>query len=99
MVLGDFGLARQMIAASGRTILAGTPEYVAPEQADPKLAATVDERADVYAAAVILHERDLPSNSHRLPRRHSPTEGVSEHALRRNGRSRTAVQHRVGLAA
>ncbi len=56
MVLGDFGLARQLLGATRRTILAGTPEYIAPEQADPALAATVDERADVYAAAVILHE-------------------------------------------
>src|SRR5581483_9503930 len=43
-------------SSTGRTILAGTPEYVAPEQADPALAGTVDERADVYAAAVILYE-------------------------------------------
>ncbi|HVM67976.1 MAG TPA: serine/threonine-protein kinase, partial [Acidimicrobiales bacterium] len=57
MVLGDFGLARQLVSATGRTVLAGTPEYIAPEQADPALAATVDERADVYAAAVILHEQ------------------------------------------
>jgi len=56
MLLGDFGLARQMVAASGKTILAGTPEYIAPEQADRALAATVDQRADVYAAAVILYE-------------------------------------------
>jgi hypothetical protein len=56
MVLGDFGLARQLVSATGKTVLAGTPEYIAPEQADPALAATVDERADVYAAAVILHE-------------------------------------------
>ncbi|HZQ56814.1 MAG TPA: serine/threonine-protein kinase [Acidimicrobiales bacterium] len=56
MLLGDFGLARQLLSSTGRTILAGTPEYVAPEQADPALAGTVDERADVYAAAVILYE-------------------------------------------
>jgi hypothetical protein len=56
MLLGDFGLARQLVGASGRTVSAGTPAYVAPEQADPALAGTVDERADVYAAAVILYE-------------------------------------------
>src|SRR5581483_6973024 len=38
MLLGDFGLARQLLSSTGRTILAGTPEYVAPEQADPALA-------------------------------------------------------------
>ena len=56
MVLGDFGLARQLLTATGRTILAGTPEYVAPEQADPARAGAVDERADVYAAAVMFYE-------------------------------------------
>src|SRR6266852_8420009 len=50
-------------------------------------------------AAVILHERDFPSNSHRLPRRHSPTEPAPERAISRNGRLGTAVQHRVGSAA
>jgi len=56
MVLGDFGLARQLLTATGKTILAGTPEYVAPEQADPARAGAVDERADVYAAAVMFYE-------------------------------------------
>ena len=56
MVLGDFGLARNLVLASGRTISAGTPAYVSPEQADPARAALVDQRADVYSAAVILYE-------------------------------------------
>ena len=56
MMLGDFGLARNLVLASGRTISAGTPAYVSPEQADPVKAALVDERADVYSAAVILYE-------------------------------------------
>ena len=56
MMLGDFGLARNLVLASGRTISAGTPAYVSPEQADPTKAASVDQRADVYSAAVILYE-------------------------------------------
>ncbi len=56
MMLGDFGLARNLVLASGRTISAGTPAYVSPEQADPAKAASVDQRADVYSAAVILYE-------------------------------------------
>jgi len=56
MMLGDFGLARNLVLASGRTISAGTPAYVSPEQADPAKAGSVDERADVYSAAVILYE-------------------------------------------
>ncbi len=78
MVLGDFGLARQLVTATGRTILAGTPEYVAPEQADPILAGTVDERADVYAAAVILHELlagAVPFGYSSLDQAAAPTQG------------------------
>jgi len=56
MMVGDFGLARQLLMGSGMTITAGTPDYVAPEQADPALASSVDQRADVYAAAVILYQ-------------------------------------------
>jgi hypothetical protein len=55
-VLGDFGIARQLVLAGGHTISGGTPAYMAPEQADPGRAADVDQRADVYSAAVVLYE-------------------------------------------
>ncbi len=55
MLLGDFGIARRMELA-GHTQVVGSPQYMAPEQADAGTAHRVDERADVYAAAVVLYE-------------------------------------------
>lgn len=58
----DFGLAKVMgqplvdgtlVTEAGRVM--GTPEYMAPEQADPGNA-DVDTRADVYALGVMLYE-------------------------------------------
>jgi hypothetical protein len=54
--LVDFGLARQMGAASALTTrftVLGTPPYMAPEQA---LGLDVDGRADLYALGVLLYE-------------------------------------------
>ncbi|WP_433832045.1 serine/threonine-protein kinase [Actinoplanes sp. CA-015351] len=53
LVLGDFGLAKDLtIRASGVSLPAGTPGYMVPEQSDA--AASVDERADVYACSALL---------------------------------------------
>jgi serine/threonine protein kinase len=52
LVLADFGIARSLESARGSTIAAGTPHYMAPEQAQGQ----ADRPSDVYAAAVILHE-------------------------------------------
>ncbi len=56
MLLADFGIARRLGAASGRTITAGTPFYMAPEQARPETTGQADPRSDIYSAAVILFE-------------------------------------------
>lgn len=55
-VLLDFGIAKDIEAASSRTkvgMLVGTPMYMSPEQAD---GLNVDYRADLYSAGVILYE-------------------------------------------
>ena len=53
----DFGIAKGVLASGAAPnedgLLLGTPLYMAPEQAR---APDVDERADVYSAAVILYE-------------------------------------------
>lgn len=51
----DFGVSRSAEREGGvERALLGTPEYMAPEQADPNL--PVDARTDVYALGVILYE-------------------------------------------
>jgi serine/threonine protein kinase/formylglycine-generating enzyme required for sulfatase activity len=73
----DFGLAKAMgqklteatlFTEAGRIV--GTPEYMAPEQADPTNA-DIDTRADVYSLGVMLYETlvgSLPFGSERLRR-------------------------------
>jgi serine/threonine protein kinase len=52
LILTDFGIAKSLARSRGTTISAGTPHYMPPEQIE----GIVDERSDVYAAAVILYE-------------------------------------------
>ena len=54
VMLGDFGLAKDVAAASGFTLAAGTPAYMAPEQA--RASDNIDHRVDVFAAAAVLFE-------------------------------------------
>ncbi|MFN0089174.1 MAG: serine/threonine-protein kinase, partial [Acidimicrobiales bacterium] len=54
IVLGDFGLAKDLAAASGFTLAAGTPAYMAPEQAS--LSDELDHRADLFALTAVLFE-------------------------------------------
>lgn len=53
--VGDFGLARQLTAATATAtgVLIGTPSYVPPERVEFKPA---DKRSDVYSAGVMLFE-------------------------------------------
>lgn len=55
LLLTDFGIAKvrgsRGITKTGTTI--GTPEYMAPEQAEGK---EIDQRADVYALGCVLYE-------------------------------------------
>lgn len=54
MMLGDFGLAKDLAGASGFTFAAGTPAYMAPEQA--RSTTEIDERADVFSTTAVLYE-------------------------------------------
>ncbi len=53
MLLGDFGLARDA-DRSALTMAAGTPAYMAPEQATVN--DEIDGRADLYSATAIIYE-------------------------------------------
>ncbi len=54
LVLGDFGLAKDLGSGDSVTRAAGTPLYMAPEQS--KANSEVDRRADLYSASAVLFE-------------------------------------------
>ena len=54
VLLGDFGLAKDITGSSAHTLIAGTPAYCAPEQTNG--ASLIDHRADIYALTVVLYE-------------------------------------------
>ncbi len=80
VVVMDFGLARQDSEGGGS--VSGTPAYMAPEQAAGQ---TLDARADVYAAGVVLAEMVSPDGIKNIQSRQSVWEGVrSEPAMIRD---------------
>ncbi|WP_183096314.1 serine/threonine-protein kinase, partial [Nocardioides stalactiti] len=54
LVLADFGLAKALDSTRLVTAAAGTPAYMAPEQA--ALGAPIDARADIFAASAVVAE-------------------------------------------
>jgi WD40 repeat protein len=77
VVLMDFGLVRG--EDSGAGTVAGTPAYMAPEQA---AGLKVDARADVYSAGVVLAEMVSPEGIKSLESRKSLWEGVRSEPAR-----------------
>lgn len=58
VTLTDFGLVRAADGTKYTTTghIMGTPEYMAPEQCDPKPGATFDHRLDVYALGIVIYQ-------------------------------------------
>jgi len=71
VVVMDFGLARQDTEGGGS--VSGTPAYMAPEHAAGQ---TLDARADVYSAGVVLAEMVSPEGIKSFESRQSVWEGV-----------------------
>ncbi len=85
VMLGDFGLAKDVAAAPGFTLAAGTPGYMAPEQA--RASDNIDRRADVFAD-VRRPVRDAgwrSRRSRRARRRERAADGDSEIPARASG--------------
>ncbi|GLW33696.1 serine/threonine-protein kinase [Actinoplanes regularis] len=53
VLVGDLGLAKALAHGSGFTVVAGSPGYMAPEQA--LLGGGLDERTDVYALGALTY--------------------------------------------
>jgi len=77
VVVMDFGLARQDTEGGGS--VSGTPAYMAPEQAAGQ---TLDPRADVYSAGVVLAEMVSPEGIKSFESRQSVWEGVRSEPAR-----------------
>jgi WD40 repeat protein len=71
VVVMDFGLARREDEGGGT--VAGTPAYMAPEQAAGQ---AVDARADVYSAGVVLAEMVSPDGIKSSESRQSVWQGI-----------------------
>ena len=53
VLVADLGVAKSMIDAVGATMTAGTPSYMAPEQAGGRV--QLDRRADIYSLTAVAY--------------------------------------------
>ncbi|MFB9909623.1 serine/threonine-protein kinase [Allokutzneria oryzae] len=88
VVLADLGLAKALAHSSGLTQVAGSPGYMAPEQAAP--GGVVDERTDVYGLGALAHRLLAGSTVGQPPKRPLPGRlgRVVRRALRSDPRHR-----------
>ena len=93
VVLADFGLARE-IEQNRRPAAPGTDAYAAPEQRQP--GASVDGRADVYAASGVVGRAAFGSDWHRILVPSGPHQVT---ALEPPGTEPLAFELRRGLSA
>ncbi|WFE99926.1 serine/threonine-protein kinase [Micromonospora sp. WMMD964] len=84
VLVADLGLAKTLAHASGFTVLAGTPAYMAPEQLVP--GGGLDVRADVYAIGALTHHMlsGSPPGQPATPRASAAVERVVRRALHRD---------------
>lgn len=67
LLLGDLGLAKNVVTSAAVTVLGGTPRYSSPEQLNPR--GEVGPATDVYGATAVLWKvftGDSPPQSHQL---------------------------------
>ncbi|WP_330466526.1 serine/threonine-protein kinase [Micromonospora zamorensis] len=85
VLVADLGLAKTLAHASGFTVVAGTPAYMAPEQLVP--GGGIDVRADVYAIGALTHHMltGMPPGQpvEATPRASAAVERTVRRALRR----------------
>ncbi|MGW4681916.1 serine/threonine-protein kinase [Micromonospora taraxaci] len=84
VLVADLGLAKTLAHASGFTVVAGTPAYMAPEQLVP--GGGIDVRADVYAIGALTHHMltGSPPGQPATPRASAAVERVVRRAMHRD---------------
>ncbi|MCZ7375029.1 serine/threonine-protein kinase [Micromonospora sp. WMMC250] len=84
VLVADLGLAKTLAHASGFTVVAGTPAYMAPEQLVP--GGGIDVRADVYAIGALTHHMltGSPPGQPAAPRASAAVERVVRRAMHRD---------------